>query len=650
MIESSSTREVRKMKMEATGYRRWLERNRRLAWVCGLALMLLVALTIRLTAIGWGLPNQAYYYSLFVPDETSELIATLLLGERAYQYPVIRLQPFFYFLSFIYFSLYFLFALATGRVTSWAEYLAWQQRDLAHFILVGRVFMVLLGVLTVFLTFVVARRLFGKRAGFVSAAVLLLSLGHVTYSRIFRLDSLMPFVTVLAFYLLLRMIYDQDQKLRWYVLAGFVVAAATATKLSGFALLGPLLLIPFLDPDRDWMLPVRKPVFSRQYVFALFVCLASYIMIAGPSQVIRLQITFGGDISQAPRSIIGMASRFGQRESFSKLGGLSTFDASLPYHLTSSLPRLLGITSYLFALLGSGFMIFERRNRAGVLLLLFTVLAFLLPIGRLQRAADRDVLPILPLLAVCAGYGIDRLLGLVRQALERDSRMKWARLGVILVLLAVIAIPAINVARHTYLLTQEDTRNIAASWIEANIPAGTAIVTEPYGPGILGGASRTSSPGGRPAYHIYDLLEGTTDGIDQFDPESLRPFLEQTGAEYVVLSSGYYHRFYNAAMEHHFPEHAEQGQVFHNYLANELQLVKTIAPDWRSTPGPVIRIFRVGDLASGRAPEGGIRFDPYPGFDRDFRAIGYDASELKWPWIRVENWSGAAAGAGESSR
>ncbi|UCG26331.1 MAG: glycosyltransferase family 39 protein, partial [Chloroflexota bacterium] len=360
MIQSSGTHEDGEMKPETFRFRDWLVRNRGLAWAAGIALMLLLALLIRLVAITWGLPNQAYYHSLFVPDETSELIASLMLGERAYQYPLIRLQPFFYYLTFIYFSLYFFISLATGRVTNWAEYIAWQRQDLAHFILVGRVFMVFLGVLTVYLTFLVARRMFGKRAGLISAAILFLSIGHVTYSRVFRLDSLMPFMTILAFYAFLRMLYGQDERLRWYVLAGFVVAATAATKLTGFALLGPLLLIPFLNPEGKSAWPLRRPVFSRQYVFALFVCLASYIMIAGPSHVIRLQITYGGDLSQAPRSVLGLAGRFNRAETFRKIGGLSTFDVSLPFHLTSSLPRLLGITSYLSALAGMGFMVFER--------------------------------------------------------------------------------------------------------------------------------------------------------------------------------------------------------------------------------------------------------------------------------------------------
>jgi hypothetical protein len=406
-------------------------------------------------------------------------------------------------------------------------------------------------------------------------------------------------------------------------------------------------LIPFLDPESNSWLPLQKPQHFRQYIFAVFIYVAAYLAIAGPSHVFRLNISYSGEISELPDSVAGMAGRFSSTDTYRNLGGISTFDHSLPFHLTSSLPRLMSLPLFLAAMVGMGLLLFERRNRAGVILLLVTIAAFLLPIGYMQRAADRDVLPFLPLLAVCAGYAIERAGMWLSGLLPSHRKARTQAVIVTLLLLMLMVSPVQDVVRHTMLIVQTDTRDLAAEWIEHNIPAGSRLALEGYGPGILSEAitanlassGSTITQDARPTYNLYDLQQGTMTKGGAFNPDLLMPFLQENEIEYVILSSGYYHRFYNAAMLHHFPEYALQGRAFHDRVARELELLHVITPEWDNTPGPILQIYRVPPDASGDSDPSSVIFEPYPGFNRDFRAIGYDAEALRWPWLKTERWN-----------
>ncbi|MGD2050504.1 MAG: hypothetical protein PVH03_13455, partial [Chloroflexota bacterium] len=107
--------------------------------IVALVVLFAVALLLRLIGINWGLPNQHFIYSSFVPDESSEVITALLLGEGVYQYSVIRLQPFFYFLFFLYFAAFFPLAILLGRAYSWSEFMALARIDLPSFLLQARI-------------------------------------------------------------------------------------------------------------------------------------------------------------------------------------------------------------------------------------------------------------------------------------------------------------------------------------------------------------------------------------------------------------------------------------------------------------------------------------------------------------------------------
>jgi len=186
------------------------------------------------------------------------------------------------------------------------------------------------------------------------------------------------------------------------------------------------------------------------------------------------------------------------------------------------------------------------------------------------------------------------------------------------------------------LLLQPDTRDLAKSWIEANIEQGTNLAVESYGPGILDekyrqeientlqnhDVSRIAPHLASPVYNVFLLDWDLIESKDRLQPERLIPYLESNDIQYVVTSSGYYARFYNNAIDQHYPERAISGRAFHDAIESHLQLVKQFTPNWDNRPGPVIKVYRVPDTLEPLPIQAG-NFDPFPGMERPASAVGY---------------------------
>jgi len=598
--------------------------------------LFIAALIIRLIGIDWGLPGQNFPHSQFVSDETVELFGTLLLGKGVYQVSVIKYQPFFYFAAYPFFAFYFLVGFLTGRFSDWTDFINRLDGDISGFFVPGRIMIALVGALTVCLLYHVGSKLIDRRVGFLSAIFLMFSFGHIIFSKIFRLDSLLPFVLLVSTYSVIRLGWAKPEKIRPFVFAGLATAAAATTKITGLSALIPLLVFPLIEGVRFPRFPFVQPKWDKRWPFALTVFAGTFFALILP----YLLFSSGGNdtgssveetVSAAAGVTRGLANRFSTASVLSDTYALSPFRWSLPWHLSSTLPRQLGWPIYILCLLGILLMLFDREHRRQIAYLLVAMVAFIVPIGLLKRSPWRDMVPILPLLCLAAGYGLIRIFDFARTHLGfmQDKRTSAWALG--LVTLAIIVLPLVNIYKHTRLLSYPDTRYLARDWIEANIPAGSRLGHEKFGPPILNEQYRNSSLGeleqnesdssnSRPTYAIFGMSK-EVGGVRP--PEEVLPFIIENEIDYVVVNSVFYGRFYNGALDTHAPEFAESGRQMHDVIASHLIPVAQFVPNWRDSPGPVIQIFSVpDDLAAEPEFEPGA-FVPYLGMDRPASSVGY---------------------------
>ena len=133
------------------------------------------------------------------------------------------------------------------------------------------------------------------------------------------------------------------------------------------------------------------------------------------------------------------------------------------------LTRGIGLLPLLLACLGA--VLAACHQRRSLAILASIPVAYLLFMSTQRLFFIRFAIPLLPFVAVLAGYGIDSLSGYVR-------RPPSPSVAAVVLLALAIAEPLILSLQHNDLVGRDDTRAIAAAWIEDNLPPDARIAAE----------------------------------------------------------------------------------------------------------------------------------------------------------------------------
>ncbi|HEU5368906.1 MAG TPA: glycosyltransferase family 39 protein, partial [Ktedonobacterales bacterium] len=266
----------------------------RLNWPLLLLLALLAgALALRLYGLEWD-ANQEQH-----PDERAIIMAVgnfqwphSLSEFLSVQSPLSPhfLQPDFVpFFAYGTFPLYALWLLA--------QFLNWLQQafglhwipagqgsftDSIHLTLVGRALSALFDTGTVLVTYLLGRRLSGKKAvGLLAAAFVAFTPFEVQLAHFFTVDTALTFFIVLALYAYVGV--AQGGGLGWVVLSGVATGLALASKFSALPLLLPLLLAYILYWQRsEFLLALPRLLISLGAGLLTFISAMPYALIDLP--------------------------------------------------------------------------------------------------------------------------------------------------------------------------------------------------------------------------------------------------------------------------------------------------------------------------------------------------------------------------------
>ncbi len=374
----------------------------------------------------------------------------------------------------------------------WARH---TEADPASMFLFARLFGALLGVLAVYLTYTLGRRVAGNQAGVIAALLLALNPAHILASQ--RVSD--PNLLALLFLLLALLFLTRAPDWRSVVGAGSMIGLAGASK---YVPLAAAILIPFAlwdggdREDREGPggqgggggRPSRRPGFPWGLLgLGLAACLGAFF-IASPYTLL--------DWSTKLRDLELQSGRLR-----GEWVGISDSAISLPTYLVSTLPRMLGWPAYLLAIMGT--VLLWRSHPHGRPVALLPV-ALLLPTGLLSMAQERFMLPSLAFLDIAAACAVVRLAAWAmgrlpsvrvprkgRAALKPAPRKSWAALApVALATSLCVAWPAPELLRTRVALSLEDTRHAARRWIEASIPASEIMALDLYGAAFEWGKDR----------------------------------------------------------------------------------------------------------------------------------------------------------------
>lgn len=471
----------------------------------GIIIVLVINAILLLSTIGWGLP------AVWEPD--SSMGPVLEMASKMSPEPKsLQKSTLHYYILGGALVPYFAVLLATGTSIA-PDALKFDSPGIwTTMFIIGRLLTVLMALGTVFLAYLLGKRIADEKTGLLTATILTVTSGFFALSHFTAVDIPLTFWITFALYLLVSFAKTKHSKFLYW--GAFVTGLAISTKYPAGLL---VLLIPLV------VFVTRMPFWKHNIRSALLV-IAGFLL--GTPYVLLTPLKFITEASKLfdAGGYYGIVSRIGYIQHAYNL-----------YHI-------FGVFLLIAAIAGLIYCIVSRRKTETYLLFSWVVLNYLI-LGFWHNAPLRFIMPIVPALAVMAAiFGIDMCL-----------KHRWVSVVITLLLLTGVWGVVGQIAYFT-----NDSRYESHDWVLANIPNGASIMAiglPGYIPVLPIDASEYDAlyhkipytgafpSDGATKYHVdYDLLL-TNYSIQ--GAEFTQKMDDQLGADYIIASEFQYGRFFD---------------------------------------------------------------------------------------------------------
>jgi len=404
-----------------------------------LAVLLIATFVLRLWGIKQGLP---YIYNV---DEESHFVP------KAITFFSHDLNPYYFLNPPAYsYALNVVFEFWFGSSDAVAR--AYTNNPTEVFV-VARVLASVLGTLSVWLTYLTGKRLFGRGVGLIAAAIFGLAFLPIFYSHLALNDVPTLAPVTLSLYGISGVL--RKGRLGDYLIAGVGVGLAAATKYTGGITVLCLLLAAVccaFDGEHRHV--------PRRLMAALVAALAAFL-IANPYALLDFNAFIQGVRQQASESD---AAKLGT----SPVGGIDYYLWTFTWGF--------GWAPAVASVIG-GILLLLRRKLTLALVLIPAPIIFIIFMGGQTRYFGRWLMPVFPIVALLAGYAAVELIKFVARARVIPPVFAAALVAVLLLAQSVTA-----VVHNDEVLSRPDTLNTTRAWMVKHIPAGAKIVVEPMVP------------------------------------------------------------------------------------------------------------------------------------------------------------------------
>ena len=457
-------------------------------WVT-LGLLFLVAFGVRAWGVRFGLPEYFYHPDEHaIVDRATAILQTGDYNPHWFNYP----STYIYVQALTYIP-YFLVSAARGFGDT-------VPGSTPHgFYFAGRLMTALIGALTVPLVYVLGKKAFDRRTGLLSSLLLTFSLLHTVHSHYVTMDIPVTFLVTLSF-LFCYLAMDKATT-KHYILAGLFAGLAASTKYPAFIVIVPLSLLPLLALRwGEWSSLGQRFGLSTGAFVAGFLLGTPYAFL---------------DLNTFLNSLGAVLSHYGGAQP-----GFEGSNSGIWY-----IGQMLSSADGIMFVIGLGGIAWAlaRHTKKDILLLCFVIPYYLL-LSLWRVRFERHLVALLPFLAILAARflveGVSWLSKRVKP--PAGSNLREVLEILILACLSALAIfmPARTIMSFDAALAQKDHRTIAAEWVNANVPAGSTVVTEAL-----------SIPIDEDRFQVLQVVR-----IDSHDLE----WYLQEGVQYIIVSDGHW--------------------------------------------------------------------------------------------------------------
>ncbi len=352
----------------------------------------------------------------------------------------------------------------TGAARSVLELQALAIADPTPFVLVGRGLIALAGALAAWTTWRAARAAKLGAGAWVAGVVVAMNAALIAKSKLIEVD--VPLALFVAWALERAIALRESRTIRNAALAGVAVGLATSAKYTGAA--------AFLAPLLACFVPRRAAADgARRRDLAPLAALGVALLAAA----LAFALTSPYVLLDAKSALADLAAE----RQHQQLGHFGDAGNAALYFVRSWFTDVAGWPLALAAL--AGLLLAASRAIGNWAWVAFGVpVGFVAALSSTRVEADRYLLPLVPVAAVYSGALVDALLGTPRlAALAPRSRVLLAAACA-----AVLAAPSVPALAKSLAGRGTDPRTEAKRWIESHVPSGSMIVSEAYGPPLVG--------------------------------------------------------------------------------------------------------------------------------------------------------------------
>lgn len=421
-----------------------------------IAIVFIIALGafFRFWGIGFGLPD------LYHPDEQKIVSTAMAFGTGDLNPHFFRYPSFYMYIQFFIYGIFYLLGLVTGVFTGTYDFAFQFASDPSSVYLLGRSVTATFGVGIIILIFFIGKELLDVPVALIAALFTACSFLLVQDSHFVSTDIPVTFMVVLSAFLAL--LYLKSGKLAHLLFASVVCGLAASTKYNGGLCIVTLMTAILIRAYRTDETPSKRIAYTRFLPVILFSALG--FVIGTPYALLDFAAFWKGLSFELSHSSFGHLGFVKER-----IGWW--------FHFRNSLVHGIGWPIAIIGMGGMAYSIFRPKSPLFIFAP-FSLLYFLM-IGFANTLFQRYALLLIPFVGLFAAWVLERFF-------NRYSQNKTLRIAALGATLLLFLLPNLSrITYHDHLLTKKDTRTLCAEWIEQNVPPGTTIVLDAYGPQLL---------------------------------------------------------------------------------------------------------------------------------------------------------------------
>lgn len=405
-----------------------------------LSCILIASLLLRI----WGIWNAEH------TDEYNEVFEALRVCSGHLNYYRWFKRFFLYILSIEY-GCYFCIGWLFHHFASPMDFAAKIVRDMTPLFQIGRITNAIIGTASVYIVYLLGKRIINERAGLFAAFFLGFSMLHIFSSHLVDVDVSMCFLLLLSFLFMIR-IWQDKGKIYDYAMASFIMGLAIQAKLPAILLFVPFIIVHvaiWRIDNHEWL----KMAINRRVLFAGLFFVAGFIL-GNPAIVVK--------------PIAFLQSGFGLK-TLEKGKNVYDIDINGWIYYIKILLRDIGLTGATLCLCGVVASVIKPKIEHLLVIILATCL-YCLFAQESKLVFARYMIPVVAMLSLAAAVGLEAVLAFFKLKTQN------------IIILMIVSLQLFNVLPNIYKysvsLYGKNTRYLAKEWIEQNIPAKSKILLQ----------------------------------------------------------------------------------------------------------------------------------------------------------------------------